>query len=367
MPKESSYIIRLAAALISITLLVLGLYLLQDLLILLAAALVLALLLHPLASWLEKKGFPRSLSIAICLILTVAVISGILAILTVQMVEFASDWPIFIKKAESYISSLQSFLSRNLNISRKKQMLEISNQTINLLKNSGTILSTTFGTIIHSITTIILIPIFVFFFLYYRSFFAQFLEMVFPNTESHVLKVIMRKTGQVVQGYLVGLMVVMLIVSMLNTIGFWWIGVDYPFFFGILTGLLLLIPYIGIWMGASGPVILSLIVLSPSHAFAVIAWVASVQFIEANLITPLVIGSKVSINPMVAMLALLLGEMIWGIPGLILALPLTAIVKVIFDYVPSLQAYGYVLGEAPSRKKKEVKLEKMEPDENEET
>ncbi|AWL08270.1 UPF0118 inner membrane protein YhhT [Aquirufa nivalisilvae] len=360
MAKESSYIVRLASVLISISILVLGLYLLQDLLILLAAALILAMLLLPLAAWLERKGLPRSVSIAICLIITVAAIAGVLAILTVQMVEFASDWPIFIKKAESYISSLQSFLSRNLNISRKKQMVEISNQTINLLKNSGTILTTTFGTIIHSITTIILIPIFVFFFLYYRSFFAQFLEMVFPNTESHILKGIMSKTGQVVQGYLVGLMVVMLIVSILNTIGFWWIGVDYPYFFGILTGLLLLIPYIGIWMGASGPIVLSLIVLSPSHALGVIAWVAAVQFIEANFITPVVIGSKVSVNPMVAMLALLLGEMLWGIPGLILALPLTAIVKVIFDYVPSLQAYGYILGEAPSRKKKEEIVEKEE-------
>ena len=112
-----------------------------------------------------------------------------------------------------------------------------------------------------------------------------------------------------------------------------------------------MIPYIGIWMGALLPILLSLVTLSPSHALAVVAWVAAAQFIEANFITPLVVGSKVSMNPMVAMLALLCGELLWGIPGLILALPLTAVMKVIFDSIPSLEPYGFLLGEAPERTK----------------
>jgi hypothetical protein len=238
-----------------------------------------------------------------------------------------------------------------LNISRKKQMLELSNQTIGLLKNSGSILSTTFSTLLHSLTTMILIPIFMFFFLYYRTFFADFLSKVFPSTDAKTMQGILSKTGEVVQGYLVGLLVVMGVVACANCVGFWWIGVDYPIFFGIITGLLLIIPYIGIWVGASLPIILSLATLSPSHALGVVAWVAAVQFIEANLVTPLVIGSKVSINPMIAMLALLGGELLWGIPGLILALPFTAIIKVIFDHVPALHPYGFILGEAPKRSK----------------
>lgn len=231
-------------------------------------------------------------------------------------------------------------------------MAELSNQTISLLKNSGTILTTTFGTMIHIITTMVLIPIFVFFFLYYRNFFAAFLSKVFPNTEVHVLDGIMNKTGKVVQSYLIGLFFVMLIVAVVNCIGFSWMGVEYPIFFGILTGLLLIIPYVGIWIATIFPILFSLISLSPANTFAVIAWVAAVQFIEGNFITPLVVGSKVSVNPMVAMFALLIGELIWGIPGLILALPLTAIMKVIFDHVPALEAYGYLLGEAPKRGKR---------------
>jgi predicted PurR-regulated permease PerM len=279
---------------------------------------------------------------------------GLLLLLAIgQIAEFASDWPMFIRKSEKWLAGLQSFLSQNLNISRKKQMVEVSNQTINLLKNSGGIISTTFGTAIHGITTMIIVPIFVFFFLYYRQFFSDFLSRVFPTTEPETLKGIMHKTGSVVQSYLVGLLAVMFIVALLCCVGFWWIGVDYFMFFGCLTGILLVIPYIGIWIGAALPVILTLISLGPNYALGLIAWVAFVQFVEANFITPMVIGSKVSMNPMVAMLALLAGEMIWGIPGLILALPLTAILKVIFDHVPALKAYGFLLGEAPDRLKRE--------------
>jgi predicted PurR-regulated permease PerM len=230
-------------------------------------------------------------------------------------------------------------------------MLELSNELMALLKNSGVIIGTTFSTALHAITALILVPVFTFFFLFYRDFFESFLQKVFPKTEAEVLTKVIEKTGSVVQGYLVGLLVVMLIVGVLNSVGFWWIGVEYPVFFGFLTGILLLIPYIGIWIGALLPILLSLVTLSPSHALAVVAWVAAAQFIEANFITPLVVGSKVSMNPMVAMLALLCGELLWGIPGLILALPLTAVMKVIFDSVPTLEPYGFLLGEAPSRAK----------------
>ena len=351
MSNNTSYSTRLSGSLISLALLIAAAYLLQDLLILLSFALVLALLLLPASKWMESKGLPRALAIFVAIVLTFALISSLLFVAGLQIMEFSSELPLFAKKTEKWVSSLQSFISSNFNISRRKQMLELSNELMALLKNSGVIISTTFSTALHVITALILVPVFTFFFLFYRDFFEQFLQKVFPKTEGQVLTKVMEKTGSVVQGYLVGLLVVMLIVGVLNSIGFWWIGVEYPVFFGFLTGVLLLIPYIGIWMGALFPILLSLITLSPSHALAVVAWVAAAQFIEANFITPLVVGSKVSMNPMVAMLALLCGELLWGIPGLILALPLTAVMKVIFDSIPSLEPYGFLLGEAPERTK----------------
>lgn len=351
--KSSNYpfVFRLAAALFSIALMVTAMIWLKDILVLLASALVLSLLLLPLVSWLERAGLPRSLSILLVLVVSTLLLVGGLTLLSLQVADIASDWPLYVKKFEKYISSIQSFLSKNLNISRKKQMLEVTNQTLTLLKNSGVIIGTTFGTIVHVLTNIILIPIFIFFILYYRSFFASFLHQVFPTLEVNDLQDLLRNIAKVVQKYLQGLLLVMVFAGVLNIIGFWWIGVDYFVFFGVLTGVFLLIPYVGIWLAALLPILLSLITLSPSHAIAVIAWVATVQFIEANFVTPMIIGSKVSMNPMVAMIALLLGETIWGIQGLILALPLVAMLKVIFDFVPTLNAYGFLLGAAPKRNK----------------
>lgn len=351
MSNNLAYSARLSSTLLSMALIIATAYLLQDLLILLSFALVFSLLLLPASKFMEAKGLPRSLAISIAILLSFALISALLVIAVTQIMEFSSELPLFTKKAEKWISSFQSFISANFNISRRKQMVEFSNELMALLKNSGVIISTTFSTALHTITALILVPVFTFFFLFYRDFFESFLQKVFPKTEGQVLTKVMEKTATVVQSYLVGLLVVMLIVAVVNSIGFWWIGVEYPIFFGFLTGVLLLIPYIGIWMGAIWPLLLSLVTLSPSHALAVVAWVAVAQFIEANFITPLVVGSKVSMNPMIAMLALLCGELLWGIPGLILALPLTAVMKVIFDSIPSLEPYGFLLGEAPERTK----------------
>jgi predicted PurR-regulated permease PerM len=109
MPEKTAYPIRLAAVLISIALVILGLYLLQDLLILLSFGMILAMLLLPICAWLERRGLPRAISISICLLLLVLVLGGLLLLLIGQAAEFVSDWPIFIKKAESWLNSLQSF------------------------------------------------------------------------------------------------------------------------------------------------------------------------------------------------------------------------------------------------------------------
>ncbi|MFM6937379.1 MAG: AI-2E family transporter, partial [Aquirufa sp.] len=98
MPKDTAYPVRLAAVLISISLVVLGLYLLQDLLILLSFSMILAMLVLPVCTWLESKGFARALAISICLLIMFAFIGLLLLLLVGQIAEFASDWPMFIRK-----------------------------------------------------------------------------------------------------------------------------------------------------------------------------------------------------------------------------------------------------------------------------
>ena len=353
MENQIPFVVRLAASLISIGLIIFCLYWFKDLFILLGFALILSLLLFPLCVKFEKWGFPRSLGIIISILFALFILTLIIFIMIGQLDQLTSKWPIFVDKFNVLLSDSQKFLSQKLKIEDQSSSLQLSNSTFEVLKSSGFILSETFEAAINTLTSIILTPIFIFFLLYYRDFIAEFLSKLFPKAGTAKIHDLLGKTANVAQGYLLGLVTVMVFAAALNSFGFWLIGVDFYLFFGILTGILLLIPYVGIWLAAIGPIILSLIELGPSHMFAVILWVGAVQFIEANFVTPFVVGSRVSINPLLAILTLTIGEIIWGIPGLILALPITAMLKVVFDFVPELQPYGFLLGIVPRRGKKE--------------
>jgi len=105
-------------------------------------------------------------------------------------------------------------------------------------------------------------------------------------------------------------------------------------------------PYIGIAIGSILPALFALATRDNYwYAIGVVAWFQVVQFLEGNLITPNIVGGKVSINPLMAVIAILLGGMLFGLAGLILALPLTAVIKVLFDAIPSMKAFGFLIGE----------------------
>ena len=155
----------------------------------------------------------------------------------------------------------------------------------------------------------------------------------------------MQKIYAVIQNYLSGLLKVICIIGTLNSIGLWALGIESPLFFGFLGGLLVVIPYIGILIGSALPLIVALVTKdSYWYAVGVLGVFLFVHILEGNVITPYVVGSKVSINPLVAVFSLLLFGKLWGLSGLVLALPVTAICKIIFDMLPGFKAVGFLLG-----------------------
>jgi predicted PurR-regulated permease PerM len=346
LPKSFS----LLASLLCVTVLVYWMYVLKDILILISFSVLFSMLLFPLCRRLEHWRFPRLLAISVCLLVSAVVVVGVLFLISLQIGEFTEAYPIFQQKIEVWGKSFQVWANKNLHISRAKALNELKKASGDLLKNAGGIVTNALGTTTSTLTSAGLIPIFVFFFLYYRDFFRNFFHKVFRSVPKSKVNVILHKIYEVVQGYLAGMLLVILIVGTLNTIGLLFLGIDYAPFFGFLAAFLLLIPYIGISVGALLPVFWALITKdSPVYALGVGIVFGVVQVLESNFITPQVVGSKVSINPLAAMIALILGGQIWGISGLILALPFTAILKVIFDSSDSLKPYGYVLGEAEHR------------------
>ncbi len=347
---------KLTTILFGLILLVYVLMEAQNILILLALAGLISLLLLPLVRKLEKKMSP-SLAILIGLVLIILVLSLVSIFVYSQLVDLMESLPDITQRLTKILEQGNPFFEKYLGVERGQTITYLKEELIKLLHQSTAIFSTTVSVTTGIFTAVGLVPVFIFFMLYYRSFFKQFLLLLF-NEESHgdVLKTI-EKIERVAQSYLSGLLIVISIISILNVIGLYIVGVKYAIFFGVFAGMLNVIPYIGVFLGSLLPILYTALkggsLLQCVGAGAAL-WV--VQLLESNFITPNIVGGKVSLNPFASILGLLIGGAIWGPVGMILFVPFTAILKVIFDAIDPLKPYGFILGEPPS-----VREENKEP------
>ncbi len=363
MQKSFPFSLRLAGWLISAVLIVIILYTLRELLVPLTFSVLFAVLLYPICSVLERWRMPRLWAITVAQILFFAVLVGLIYLASVQIASFGEELPHLEKKANYWIDQGQDLLSDNFGLSRRKQYTEGRKYLTEALKNSASTLTGAVATTTGTLASAALVPLFVFFFLLYRDFFRRFFYQVFDNRHKRRVDQAIRRIYEVVQGYLVGLVSVILIVGVMNSAGLLMLGVPHAIFFGFFAACLLLIPYIGLLIGSLLPALMALVALdSPMYAVGVLAIFGVIQLLEGNFITPYIVGSKVSVNPLAAMIVLILGGQLWGVSGLILALPITAITKVIFDSVDALKPFGYLLGEAEDGKPLPVKFPTLSED-----
>jgi predicted PurR-regulated permease PerM len=358
--KETPTYLKLAGILVALIAGVYILFVLRETLIPLAFSVLLAILLHPVCVWLEHRRVPRIVAILLSILVFFIVIVVLVYVVTLQIGSFAEELPRITEKAEIILDQTLTMGERYLSLSRTQQVTEAKKYLINMLSEGRAVLLNTLVTTTGAISTFILLPLYVFFFLLYRDFFRRFLYKAIASVPNEDLNALLKKIYGVIQSYLSGLFLVIIIVGVLNSIGLLILGVPHAIFFGFLAGFLILIPYIGILIGSLFPALLSIVTMdSPWYALGVIGVMSFVQFLEGNLITPNIVGSKVSVNPMAAIVALFLGGQLWGLSGLILALPVTAILKVVLDTIPSLEPYGFLLGE-PVHEVEEDKAEEQQ-------
>lgn len=341
--NSSSY----SSNLLFIVLLVFILYILKPIIIPLLFAIILSISIFPLVKFLERKlRFKRVFSALTAIIVMIVVIGLLFAFIGVQISEIVSKSDFYATRLEKVYNGWVEQIESSFGINTKdffktnfdfgKTLKENFSNIISFIGASGGVLS-----------DMILIPLYMFFFLFYRKFFQIFIYKVFCKDEDNTkVKLLIHKLYKVQQDYLVGLFTVMGIVGLLNSLGLLLLGIENPFFYGFLAALLLLIPYVGILIGSLIPATIALVTKDSSmYAVAVIGLFAFIQFIEGNFITPKITGSKVSINALVAILSIIGFSMLWGTSGMILALPVVASLKILFDAIPSLEPYGFVLGE----------------------
>lgn len=345
-PSKKPYAINLAASLFALVLILALLYVAQGVLLPILFATLISISLFPLARFFERLRLGRAFSAMMAVIVAIAIISTVLWFIVHQSIIIGKDASAITDKVLSVLENGQTWLHDQFGIGKNQVVEKLKEQGNKSLENIGGVVTATFGSIGNMLASAILVPLYSFFMLYYRDFFREFFFKAFKSTPQRKVNEVLNKIYTVVQSYLTGLVTVMGIIAVLNTAGLMAMDIEYAWFFGTLASLLMLLPYIGIAIGSILPALFALATKDSAwYALGVVAWFQVVQFLEGNIITPNIVGSKVSINPLMAIIGILLGGMLFGLAGLILALPFIATLKVLFDAIPSMEAFGFLIGE----------------------
>jgi predicted PurR-regulated permease PerM len=316
-----------------------------DVIVPLLFSLIFSSMLFPICFRLEKWGCHKGIAAFVSILVAGVLTALFLGIVIMQLMHLVGQAPVFVQRLSTLIDKAETVVAQRYHIEKAIQADHVHQQLSKLMDNSSSYFSSTMSFTTNILSSFVLILLFSFFLLYLRAFFLEFFYKVFASSDKLLIDETMQKIYEVIQNYLLGLLKVIGIIGTLNSVGLWALGIESPLFFGFLGGLLVIIPYIGILIGSALPVIIALITKdSYWYAVGVMGVFLFVHILEGNVITPYVVGSKVSINPLVAIFALLLFGKLWGLSGLILALPVTAICKIIFDTLPGFKAVGFLLG-----------------------
>lgn len=324
----------------------------RDVLTPLAYAALLSVLLHPLTGFLEKRKFPRLLSISIAVAIACIVFACLVTFIGMQVGQFGEDLPRLKKESLEYVGGLQAFVRENWGIAYKDQLRWFQQWISQAWESDGGFVSQTLLTFMDVTTLVVLVPLYSFLMLFYKDLIIEFFFRMFSGNSTGTLKDVLTEARVVVKSYVLGLMFETAIIAVLNSIALLLLGIDYAILFGIIAALLNLIPYVGILIGSLLPLCMALITKDSGwYALGVIGSFGLIQFIDNNLIIPYVVASRISINALVSIIAVFIGGMLWGISGMFLSLPAIAIFKVIFDRVETLKPWGLLLGDViPSKR-----------------
>ncbi len=318
----------------------------KSVLLPIAISLLITFLLLPVSNRLEKWHINKALAIVTSIILAIAVFVVFIYIVYLQLLDFASDIPANWARLSEKINTIHEFIVEHFRISKSDQVTWIGSKANKYADALGSFLLSVFSATGELLSTMILIPIYVFFITFYKDKIKAFVRMFFAGQEPEAKIELIAKVIKVSQRYLKGILLDVFILSIMNSAGFLMLGLDHAILFGILAAVLNIIPYVGVLIGSILPITMALITKDQwSYAFGAAAVCTVVQFFDNNFITPYVIGNSVSVNSLAAIVALIVCAMVWGIPGMILALPLTGMLKVVCDHIPKLKPYGYLIGD----------------------
>ena len=318
----------------------------KPILIPLAFALFMSFILFPLAKKFESWGMNKVFAAFLSILTVFLIIGGGIFLFSTQLIELSKELSNFQDRIIRAFADVTLYINKNVNIISNLEKNELSDKIKEwFTQSSGSLVSKTFTTSTTFIAGLFGTMIFTFLFLIYRNGFTEaFMRFSPEDKRGRVLKMF-KSVQQVGQKYLSGMVLLIIIIGVANSVGLWIIGIDNPFLFGFLGAVLAIVPYVGTALGAIIPILYAFVSydsLWPVLAVAILFW--AVQLISDNFLSPKIVGGSLRINALASILSLIIGALVWGVAGMILFLPFIAMLRVFCEEFEELKPIALLIG-----------------------
>ena len=319
----------------------------RPILVPLGFALLISFILYPLAKKLETLGINRMFAAFLSMLIMALIIGGGISFFLTQITNLPNVLSDFQDKIMGLLKDIIIYINSHVNLETDLEQDYLIEQLTEWFKNVAfPVAENTFYTTTSFLAGLLATIVYTFLLLIYRTGLTQAFIKFSPIDKRGIAFNMFKKVQKVGQKYLSGMIVLIIILGLANSLGLWIIGVDSPFLFGFLAAAMSIIPYVGTTLGASIPVLYAFM----SHdslwipfAVAVLFW--AIQLIESNFLSPKIVGSSLQINALAAILSLLIGASVWGVAGMILFLPFVAMLKVICEEYEPLKPVALLIGD----------------------
>ena len=357
---------RMANPLICFAIIVCILYVGQHVLIPFSFSCLLAILLASPSRRLESLGLSRGFASMISLLIALVVFFVVFYFISSSIVSFKSDFPAMVKNIQQAIADFRVWLQVRFNLSTEKVQEMMNSSTSDVLPKTSALVNTAITTVGDAFLIGIIIFLQTFLLLLYRSLILRFFISLFADEFSPRIFNIVDRTRYVIRSYIVGLFIEMVVVAIAYCGALFILGVKYALLLGVIGAMLNLIPYLGICIACVLTALITFSTNAPSTVIWSVASIILIHFIDANILLPKIVGSKVRINALATIMGVIIGSALWGIPGMFLAVPAMAIIKVIFEDIPALYPFAIIMdddGEINNNKRPSIKklVGKMRP------
>jgi len=343
---------KLALSLLAIALSVLFLIMGKTLFIPLVFAFIFAVLLLPLSNKLEGRlRMPRSLSSFLAVLFLIICIVGFVYFLVSQIVNFSEDLPELKIRMARLFADLQHWISKEFHVTGRQQEEYLNTSLSSIVGATANSISEIFISSASFLIWIVFVFFYTFFILYYRKLLLQFVLALFdPQHSKNVLEVV-KETRLMVYNYISGLLLEMLIVSVVSCTAFSIMGIKYAILLGVIAAVLNIIPYLGIYSATGLIMLVSFANSSAQQALWVGMTLMIIHFLDANILMPRIVGSRVKMNALITIIAVIAGNYIWGVSGMFVFIPLTGILKIISERVEGMKPWAILIGSGEKAEK----------------